>query len=183
NQAVQVHGISSPAPVLNAVNKNLAQTLGQRVSNGIASATDVRDGMDIALIGIDFDTMQLEFAGANNPLWIVRRGELIEYRGDRQPVGQHSDGEHRPFTSHTVQLEDNDMLYLLSDGYADQFGGSGGKKFKQLRLKQLLTKISAQPPAEQKQILESNFEEWKGQLEQVDDVLVMGIRCRAARGM
>ena len=183
NQAVQVHGITNPAPILNAVNKNLAQTLGQRKHNGAFSVSDVKDGMDIALIAIDRSSMQLEFAGANNPLWIVRNGTLTEYRGDRQPVGQHSDGENRPFTSHTVQLEDGDMLYLLSDGYADQFGGQGGKKFKQVRLKQLLTKISAQTLSEQKQILETKFEEWKGQLEQVDDVLIMGIRCRAARGM
>lgn len=176
NQAVQVHGLSSPAPMLNAVNKNLAQALGQRQSGEGQTVSQLHDGMDIALLAIDRSEMKAEFAGANNPLWLLRKGELIEYRADRQPVGLHRDGEHRPFTSHSIALEPGDMLYLFSDGYADQFGGGAQKKFKQRRLRELLAEIAAQPAAQQRILIEERFEDWKGSLEQVDDVLVIGIR-------
>jgi serine phosphatase RsbU (regulator of sigma subunit)/Flp pilus assembly protein TadD len=176
NQTVQVHGLSSPAPMLNAVNKNLAQALGQRQIGTGQVMSQLHDGMDIALLAIDRSEMLAEFAGANNPLWLVRGSELIEYRADRQPVGQHSDVEQRPFTSHSIALQPGDMLYIFSDGYADQFGGSAQKKFKQRRLRELLTEIAAQPAAQQRTLLEERFEEWKGSLEQVDDVLVIGIR-------
>jgi serine phosphatase RsbU (regulator of sigma subunit)/Flp pilus assembly protein TadD len=176
NQAVQVHGLSSPAPMLNAVNKNLAQALGQRQSGERPAFPQLNDGMDIALLAIDRSEMQAEFSGANNPLWLVRNGQLTEYRADRQPVGQHSDMEQRPFTSHTIALMPGDMLYIFSDGYADQFGGTAQKKFKQGRLRELLTEMASHHAAQQRTKLEERFEAWKGSLEQVDDVLVIGIR-------
>lgn len=176
NQALQVHGLTSPAPLLNAVNKQMAETLGQRLGAQSAGVIEVKDGMDIALIVLDRGARTLEFAGANRPLLIVRNGQLLEFRGDRLPVGQHSDVLQRPFTSHTVALEPGDMVYLFSDGYADQFGGVSGKKFKQVRLKQALAELAALPAATQRQRIEQKFDAWKGRLEQVDDVLVIGIR-------
>lgn len=135
---------------------------------------NVSDGMDIALCSINQLTNEIEFTGANNPLWIVRDKELIELKGDKQPVGKHF--KEKPFTQHKYQLKKGDMLYVFSDGYADQFGGPKGKKFMYKQLKNLLIEISLESIIKQHQILASNFENWKGDLEQLDDVCVIGVR-------
>ena len=128
--------------------------------------------MDISLCAINGN--QLEFAGANNPVWIVRNGELTETRGDSQPIGKYDNA--KPFTTHQFTLQKGDTIYIFSDGFADQFGGEKGKKFKKANFKKLLLSIEHQPMSEQKVIIEKEFQKWKGQLEQIDDVCVMGIR-------
>jgi len=136
------------------------------------SEEDVKDGMDVVLCGIKNKVLQ--FAGANNPLWIINKGEFVEIKGNKQPVGKHITKE--PFVNHTLQLEKNDIVYLFSDGFADQFGGPSGKKYRYSKLKELLISIKDLSMAGQKEILANNFETWKGDLEQVDDVLLIGIR-------
>ncbi len=135
---------------------------------------NVKDGMDIALCSLNKTTNEIEFCGANNPLWVVRNGELIELKGDKQPVGKHF--KEKPFTYHKEQLQKGDMIYVFSDGYADQFGGHKGKKFMYSQLKDLLLSIATQPIEQQHHLLNQTFEDWKGELEQLDDVCLIGVR-------
>jgi serine phosphatase RsbU (regulator of sigma subunit) len=139
------------------------------------SKTDelVRDGMDIALCALDYDTMTLNYSGANNPLWIVRKGELIEYKATRQPVGYYE--KLTAFKTNTIQLQKGDMLYLSTDGYADQFGGEKGKKFMKKNFKDLLIVVAKFPINKQKEKLKEAFNEWLSDYDQVDDVCVMGV--------
>jgi serine phosphatase RsbU (regulator of sigma subunit)/Tfp pilus assembly protein PilF len=134
---------------------------------------NVKDGMDISLACIDFERKSLQWAGANNPFWMIRNNELIEIKGDKQPVGLNDDK--KAFTTHTIQLETGDKLYFISDGYADQFGGINGKKLKTKNLKEILIETSKLSIANQGKRLEEYFMEWKADFEQVDDVCIMGI--------
>jgi two-component system, sensor histidine kinase LadS len=136
-----------------------------------------KDGMDCVLCSYDFKNKKMEFACANNPLWIVRDKQLIEFKADKQPIGLH-EGPKTDFTLHEVQLQAGDIVYTFTDGYADQFGGPKGKKYKFSQLKEKLVAISDKSMEEQKGILDKTFEEWKGNLEQVDDVLLIGIKIR-----
>ncbi|TND00068.1 MAG: protein serine/threonine phosphatase, partial [Bacteroidetes bacterium] len=112
---------------------------------------------------------------ANNPIWLIRNGELQSFGPDKQPIGTHG-GEQNPFTLHEMQLEKGDCLYLFTDGYADQFGGSKGKKFKYKQLQELLLSVHKQSADEQRRRLDETIENWKGGLEQIDDILIIGIR-------
>jgi tetratricopeptide (TPR) repeat protein len=134
---------------------------------------NVKDGMDISLACIDFGAKKMQWAGAHNPLWIIRDNELIEIKADKQPVGHYEN--FKAFTSHEITLEDKDRLYFVSDGYADQFGGPTGKKLKTKNLKDLLLSTSDLSITEQGANLENYFAEWKTGFEQVDDVCIMGI--------
>ena len=160
------------------------------------SEEDVKDGMDIALCSLRYDVQGLrlknkdtiallQYAGANNPLWIIRPTsnslehqtsnlELIEFKPNKQPIGKVENP--LPFTTHTIELQKGDTIYIFSDGYADQFGGERGKKFKYKSLKELLLSIQEQTLEEQKETLNTIFEKWKGDLEQVDDVCVIGVK-------
>lgn len=133
----------------------------------------VKDGMDISLACIDFESGTMQWAGAHNPLWIVRNRELIEIKADKQPVGHFE--QSKAFTSHEIQLEKGDRLYFISDGYADQFGGPIGKKLKTKNLKDLLLETATASISMQGTQLERYFTEWKANFEQVDDVCIMGI--------
>ena len=127
--------------------------------------------MDIALCSLEKN--QLKYAGAHNPLWIIRNNEILETKADKQPIGKFDTAN--PFTSHTITLENKDRIYLFSDGFVDQFGGDKGKKFKPKALRNLLLSIHQSPVEEQKTKLEQAFHEWRGELEQVDDVCVLGL--------
>jgi len=131
--------------------------------------------MDCVLCAYDFEGMKLDFAAANNPLWLVRDGVLIEYKPDKMPVGKYQD-THLPFNMQTIDLKKGDIVYSFTDGYADQFGGPKGKKFKYKQLEDTLLANSHLSMDEQKTVLNTKFEAWKGNLEQVDDVLVIGIK-------
>ena len=141
--------------------------------------------MDAVLCIYDFKNLWLRFACANNPLWILRNNELIIYKPDKMPVGMHH-GEQKPFTINTIGLRKGDIIYTFTDGFADQFGGQQtskggtklgqGKKFKYKALKEVLLSIQKKSMDEQKEILYKTFENWRGNLEQVDDVLIIGIR-------
>jgi serine phosphatase RsbU (regulator of sigma subunit) len=132
-----------------------------------------KDGMDCSLLVID--GLKLKFAGANNPVWIVRKNELIELEPDRMPVGKH-ERDSFPFNQLLIDLLPEDMVYALTDGYPDQFGGPKGKKFMYKQLKDLLINISTKPINEQKEILSKCLLDWKGSAEQVDDITIIGFR-------
>ena len=171
NQCVKDPNINSPAEVLDFLNSELPKNL-----KSYEHDISVRDGMDISLCVIDFKTEHLSFAGANNSCWVVREGELIELKADKQAISAAHDAEKRQFSNVEFKLQKGDTIYLFTDGYADQFGGPNGKKFMRKNLKKLLTVMQDKPIKEQGSLIAKNFDEWKGKLEQIDDVLVMGIR-------
>jgi phosphoserine phosphatase RsbU/P len=166
NQTLTNAAINTPAEALNFLNRQINRTLN-----------NIKDGMDISLCAINLKSKRLQFAGANNPVYIIRKKELIEIKADKQSIG--ADVEHadvKTFTNHIFQLEKGDCVYLFTDGYADQFGGNAGKKFKYKQFHEVLIEIHERPMKEQYRILENRHEEWKGTLEQVDDILVIGFR-------
>jgi len=167
NQATKVY--YKPSKVLNTVNRLSAQALRANENHL------VKDGMDIALCTIDMEAMELEFSGAQNPVYIVRGEELIELSGDGFSIGSYVNGE-REFTGKKSELKSGDCIYAFSDGYADQFGGPAGKKFMRKQFRQLLLEINALPMSEQLARVQQRFDEWRGEQEQVDDVLVIGVR-------
>ncbi|TXB66813.1 SpoIIE family protein phosphatase [Vicingus serpentipes] len=169
NRSVREHGLTNPAEILNKSREIV-------IAEFEKSEEEVKDGMDIALCSITKNEKNyiLEYAGANNPLWIIRGNELIETKANKQPIGSFRSSQ--DFTSHTFTLKPNDTIYIFSDGYVDQFGGEKGKKFKAKAFKELLLKIVSKTMEEQKLILEKSFETWKGDLEQIDDVCVIGFR-------
>jgi serine phosphatase RsbU (regulator of sigma subunit) len=137
---------------------------------------NIKDGMDISLCRFDISNNELLWAGANNPLWILRREtmEIEEIKADKQPVGNYP--SLLPFTTKKVKIEKNDIIYLFSDGYADQFGGLLEKKFKVGAMKRLFIENALNPMDEQMLSISSTFNDWKGRLEQTDDVTVWGIK-------
>jgi serine phosphatase RsbU (regulator of sigma subunit) len=132
--------------------------------------------MDMALCIFDFNAKRVEFAGANNPMLLIRNGVVTMYKGDRFPIGVYEGSTSKPFSNNVIDLEDRDCVYLFSDGYPDQFGGPDNKKFMFRRFQELLREVHPLPMAQQKEILLQRLNEWKGENEQVDDILVIGIR-------
>ncbi len=146
------------------------------ISGTSPSEISVKDGMDIALCKLDLRGLQLEYAGAYNPLYIFRNGSFLETKADRFPIGVHFRKKLQDFTNHTQTLQNGDSIYLFSDGFPDQFGGSQGRKFNYKRFRKLLTDVQGKPMADQGVILEKELEAWKGSMNQIDDILVIGIR-------
>jgi PAS domain S-box-containing protein len=171
NQTIQDPEINSPSDVLNFLNAELPKNL-----RSYDQDASIRDGMDISLCAIDFANMKLYFSGANNPCWIIRKNTITKLKGDKQPISASIDLEKKSFTTQQFELEKGDCVYLFTDGYADQFGGPKGKKFKYTQLEELLLKNSNKRLKDQKEILRNEFIDWKGNLEQIDDVLVVGVR-------
>lgn len=170
NQIIIEKNITAPDQVLNHLHIGVRQALKQDVGG------DTRDGMDLSLIVIDGNKSQLVYAGANRNLWIIRGGKLLETKADKFPIAGSQQEVERRFTAHTIPLQKDDAIYMTTDGYADQFGGPRGKKFMVKQLTRVLLDIHAKPMQEQKLIMERNFFAWKSELEQVDDVLVIGIK-------
>jgi serine phosphatase RsbU (regulator of sigma subunit) len=172
NRSVREEGLTDPGKILDRTREIIVHEFGK-------SSEEVKDGMDISLCALNTKTLELIWAGANNPLWIVSNNELKEIKPDKQPIGKHSHST--PFTSHLMQLKTGDVIYVTTDGYQDQFGGdpsssSGGKKFKVSRLKELLLSVHRKPVVEQRRLIHAAFLNWKGKYEQVDDVCIIGIR-------
>jgi ligand-binding sensor domain-containing protein/serine phosphatase RsbU (regulator of sigma subunit) len=134
-----------------------------------------KDGMDASLLVINKDKSKLSFALANNPIFIVRNNELIEFKGDKMPVGKH-DNDQISFTLHTFEIQKEDVIYSLTDGFQDQFGGEKGKKYMIKNLKELFLKVSNLPMKKQKELLLNEFNNWKEGIEQVDDVCIIGVK-------
>jgi serine phosphatase RsbU (regulator of sigma subunit) len=208
NRSVREYGLTDPGDILNKTREIVVQEFEK-------SDEEVKDGMDIALCSLRFNVQDsmlnkqarklnpetsvlLEYAGANNPLWIVtncqsdlvpnttnsgmsilRRTEvdtptLLEIKANKQPIGKFDNTV--PYTTHTLELQRGDCIYIFTDGYVDQFGGEKGKKFKSKAFKELLLSINDKPMEEQNIIIDNAFEAWKGNLEQIDDVCVIGVR-------
>jgi ligand-binding sensor domain-containing protein/serine phosphatase RsbU (regulator of sigma subunit) len=172
DQIVGEQGLTKPSDILNELNKTVSATLRQSVIEDNA----VKDGMDIALCSFNRKTNVMEYAGAYNPMWLIRNGELIEYKADKFPIGNLKAGENKKFTNHSIPLQEGDSLYIFSDGFADQFGGPNGKKLKYSTFKQLLLDNQHLSMEEQGVLLNKTIESWRGTLEQVDDILVIGTR-------
>lgn len=170
NQVVNEYNITNPAKILTRLNKVITNTLKQKVED-----SKIRDGMDITLCSIDFSTLKIEFAGAYNPLFIVRNGELIKIKGDKHPIGNFLGEEDFEFTHHEFQLQKGDKFYLFSDGFIDQFGGTKGKKLKYVAFNELLLSTYSKSMIEQQASIESFFEKWKQGFEQIDDVCIIGV--------
>lgn len=173
-QAVSNNNFTTPALILDKLNEGVSETLhhgGHEHEEGQA-----KDGMDISLCTIDFKTLELQYAGAYNPLYIIRNGQLIQTKANKFPIGLFLGEEKKKFTNHTIQLQKGDSVYIFSDGYADQFGGPYGRKFMAIPFRVLLMDINKEPVQRQKEILNKTIEEWRGQLDQVDDILVIGVK-------
>jgi len=183
NRSVRESGITDPGEILDKTREFVVQEFEK-------SDEEVKDGMDIALCNLQFDldkvtlenkntTALLHYSGANNPLYIIRKKaqgihEFIEIKPNKQPIGQID--KPKPFTTHTFELQKEDTIYIFTDGFADQFGGPRGKKLMYQPLRDLFLSIQENTMMEQKIMLETFFNKWKGNLEQVDDVCVIGIR-------
>ena len=159
-----------PSDILNATRKIIIDRLKKD-----GSEDGGKDGMDCSLCVYDFKNMKLHIAAANNPVWILRGGETIEIKPDKMPVGKH-DKQDIPFTQQSIDLRKGDLVYTLTDGFPDQFGGENGKKFMSKKLRELLAKKAHLPLKEQKDLLEKTFSNWVGNLEQVDDITLIGVR-------
>jgi serine phosphatase RsbU (regulator of sigma subunit) len=169
-QAVSSRHVLTPAEVLDRLNVCFDELFGSDQD------LSLKDGMDVSLCAFDTEDYVLEYAGAFNPLYIIRNNELIEIKGDKNNIGPYIGYERRPFTNHRVELDPDDIIYMFSDGYADQFGGPEGRKYKYRRFRHLLLSVHDQPMHAQKSALDKSIDDWKGKLEQVDDILVIGIR-------
>ena len=162
-------GKTKPSEILNRTRELVIERFGR-------SEQEINDGMDISLCALNYKTGTMQWAGANNPLWIIRSGtkEVEEIRADRQPIGSHL--RENPFNNHELQLNSGDSVYLFSDGYTDQFGGDKGKKYKADNFKRFLLSIQDKDMDTQRTLLSEEFDSWKAGFEQVDDVCVMGVR-------
>jgi serine phosphatase RsbU (regulator of sigma subunit) len=168
NRTVKEFNITEPGKILDKVRELVIETFEK-------SESEVKDGMDISLCALNIKTNELKWAGANNPLWYISGGEgLKEIKADKQPIGKYAD--EKPFTTHSLQLNKGDTIYLFTDGFADQFGGPKGKKFKYKQLLQLLIDSNNKEMPEQKKMLDTAFKNWKAAIDQVDDVCIIGIK-------
>jgi len=171
NHVVTVKKATSANEILNELNKGVITTLNENTSE-----SSIKDGMDMALCVFDMKNMKMEYAGANNPVIMIRNNESVRLKPDRFPIGAFEGVEPQLFKSTVVEMRKGDTFYLFSDGYADQFGGPENKKFMFRRFEQLLKDISHLPAGEQKERLKTTLSDWKGENEQVDDILVIGIK-------
>lgn len=191
NRAVREYGLTDPGKILDKTREIVTSEFEK-------SDDEVKDGMDISLCSLNLKTGELNWAGANNPLWIIRKEkdvideikpdlstdpdsyrdsskyELIEVKADKQPIGKFSHPV--PFTTHSLKLSGGDSIYIFTDGFPDQFGGEKGKKFKASNLKNLILSIQDNSMDQQKLLLDEALETWRGKLEQVDDVCIIGVR-------
>lgn len=169
-EAINEKNIKEPKEVLNQMRTKIIHALRQTGASG-----ENKDGMDLALCRLDTAKMNLTYSGANNNLYLVREGVLTEYKASSQPVGINI-GINSEYLQYEIDLKEEDMIYIFTDGYADQFGGEKGKKFKYKQFENLLINISTHSLKKQKEIINDVFEKWKGNLEQIDDVCVIGVR-------
>jgi len=188
NRSVREYSLTDPGEILNKTRELILEEFEK-------SDEEVKDGMDIALCSLEGNV--LKYAGAHNPLWIIRSKRhsapdaesstneitgqasndeyvLYEIKANKQPIGKFDNP--KPYTTHSIELMKGDSIYIFSDGYADQFGGEKEKKFKTANFKKLLLSVNDKPLEQQKELINQTFENWKGELEQLDDVCIIGVR-------
>lgn len=170
NEIMITNDFATASEILDRLRDEIIRALRQKGATG-----EARDGMDISLAILDRRAGTVQYAGANNPLYLVRGGELTRYQADRMPIGIHVT-DMAPFTNHIIDIKAGDSIYLFSDGYADQFGGEHGKKFMYRQFQELLTSGAELPMLEQMERLDSRLLQWRGDYEQIDDILVIGFR-------
>ncbi len=167
NRAVNEFNLIDTGKILDKTRELVLETFSK-------SDEEIKDGMDISLLSINKQTGKICWSGANNPLWYIQNNKLIEIKPDKQSIGKTDD--EKPFTTHVIELNKGDVFYLMTDGYADQFGGEKGKKYKHKQLQENLLMANNLSLEDQKEKLTFSFEDWKNNLEQVDDVTIIGIR-------
>jgi len=160
-----------PAKILDMLSEGVRKSLHQ-----FDNKSSAKDGMDIALCMLDYKKMELQYSGAMNSMYLIRNRTMQEIKADKLFIGYSYSDEQKNYTNHTVKLQKGDCIYISSDGYADQFGGPRGKKFMLNNFKQLIMEMHQRPLDSQKELLDSRFESWKGELDQVDDICVMGVK-------
>jgi len=170
NEIVSKTGTLRANEVLNELRDHLIKSLGQT-----GHRYEAKDGMEMALCVVDMESKQLQFSGAFRPMYLLRKEELIETKGDRMPIGIYNE-EEVSFTNKEIQIQDNDVFYLFTDGYVDQIGGPNKKTFKSRNFKKLLKDIYQRPLKEQKAILEKEHKTWRSDMEQIDDIMIMGVK-------
>ncbi len=171
NQIINEQGVTQPAQILKNLNAGIIDALKQ--SEG---EKEIHDGMDIALCSLDLKNSKLIYSGANRPLWIFKNGEMSMIKPSKSAIGGYQSARKEDFTQHEIPLSKGDTIYLFTDGYADQFGGTEGKKLLSKRFREMLKEIQHLSMSEQEKYLLKAFHEWKGNVGQVDDVLVIGVR-------
>lgn len=171
NEIVNEEGIVKPSDILNLLHERVRQSLKQDLEDA-----ETRDGMDLALCTFDFKKGILEYAGANRPIYIVRNNQLEEIKPTKSPIGGNQIEIDRKFVNNEIKILKGDTIYLSTDGYSDQFGGERGKKFMARRLQQTLLEIQSFSMEKQGVILKETLQNWQGDIEQVDDILVIGIK-------
>ena len=188
NEQLGKSRIDKPGAILGQLRSKVKEMLVQQ-----GNIRDQKDGMDMAIAIFDKEKKELQFAGANNPLYLIRQKDrlsgnepdlaaslenkdslLFELKGDKQPIGVY--WEESDFTNQILPLQPDDTIYIFTDGFVDQYGGEMRKKFKSARFKQLLLSVQAKTMEKQKQEIEKSFESWRGNVEQIDDVCVIGVR-------
>lgn len=170
NEVVNRGCYSSAGSILNQLREGIMKALNQT-----GQEFEQKDGIDMALCLLDTESNQIEYAGAFNPLYIVQNKRLVEINGDKMPIGVAAE-EEKPFKTHRFSLEPENVIYLFTDGFVDQFGGTKGKKFKYQPFRNLILKIHELPMHKQKEELYMAFEKWKGEQQQLDDLLILGFR-------
>jgi serine phosphatase RsbU (regulator of sigma subunit)/FixJ family two-component response regulator len=171
NETVDGEQITDPEKILFSLNQKVKSALKQD-----QATTETADGMDLALCSIDKKTLHLDFCGARRPLLQVRGGEFIEHKADKQSIGGRVDDNTEPYTGIRIDLQKGDIIYIFTDGVTDQFGGTDHKKYSARRFREFLEQIQAKPMKEQALLLDTEIETWRGNYDQTDDILVMGIR-------
>ncbi|MBP7808522.1 MAG: tetratricopeptide repeat protein [Bacteroidia bacterium] len=166
NRSLKEFGLREPGKILDKTRELVLETFAK-------SSTEVKDGMDISLCAINKKDKKLFWSGAYNPLWYINNGIITEVKGDKQSIGKTDNP--KPFITHEIPLDNTSTFYLFTDGFADQFGGPKGKKFKYKQLEELLVSVNGKLLDEQETTIHKAFENWKGNLEQVDDVTLIAI--------
>ncbi len=169
NEIVKQRNILNSGDILNELRNKVKVTLGQT-----NEASSSKDGMDMGLLVLDLKNMKAQFSGAYNPLYLYRNGELLETKATRNPIAIYI--KEKDFAQTDIELQKGDTLYVFSDGFPDQFGGDSGKKYSTKRFKAFLLSIQDKPMAEQRELLDKEILEWRGETEQIDDIIVLGIR-------
>ena len=167
--------LEKPGEIMDAMSDGVNKTLHNSKSND-ENAQKTKDGMDMTLLSIDFEKNKVQFSGANNPLYISRNNEIIQIKADKFPIGYNIFDEPKNYTTHELDIQKGDVLYIFSDGYADQFGGPKGKKLMAGKFREVLLQASKLNINDQKSFLNKTIEDWKGDHEQVDDILVIGVQ-------
>ena len=171
NQTVNTPEVNTPGAVLDYMNRELVRTLNKNMEEIV-----INDGMDMSVCAFNPKTKKLNYAGANHVMYHIHDNQLANYDGDKQAIGLQSQEKLKAFTNHELTIERGDVIYMFTDGFEDQFGGEKSKKYKSSRFREFLQSIHTNKMQEQKNLLEQEFINWKGKNEQLDDVLVIGIR-------